>query len=396
MTRPTTILLVSEDPDLRAEWQAAEAGTTEVRVLAHFADSRRDALRLARSQQPDAVCLGTSPDPVAIETWVAELQEAAPNARFVGILDRRLFASGDAEAAFLVAATRAGLRDFLRRPLSSTELGACLRRSTDADRQVAARPSQAGRITVFISNKGGVGKTTLAVNVACELARRAPGTVLLVDAALQLGLCATMLDLEPTITMHDAVTQMERLDATLLRELTVAHDSGLHLLAAPTDAVDAAGVREEHLSRILAVARSAYDHVIVDTFPILDGIAIAAFDRADEVWQVVAPTVPAVLGAERFCGLLEGVGVEPSRQRICVNTQVPGHAGQLSPRDIADRLDRRIDVVVPFRRAVVAACNSGRPVALTAPRWNGFRRRITEIADRIEAGAAEPTERSLE
>ena len=384
MTRPIALLLVCDDPDMAAEWQAAEDGLTDLRVLPHFADSQREALRLARAQQPDIVCLTPRGNASDFEALVTELRDTLPTAALVGVLDRRQFETGDAETAFVVSATRAGVRDFLRRPLSSGELGTCLRRIHEAGRRSDTTPGQAGRVSVFISNKGGVGKTTLAINVACELAQRSPGRVLLVDASLQLGLCATMLDLQPTVTMHDVVEQIDRLDKTLLRELTVAHESGLDVLAAPGSAVEAANVREEHLSRILAVARSAYEHVIVDTFPILDGIAIATFDRADEVWHVVSPTVPTVLGAERLNGLLENVGVERARQRIVVNVSVPNHTGRLTPLDVANRLDRDVDIVVPFSRAAVAACNSGRPVVLAANRWSAFRRRIAELADLID------------
>lgn len=388
MSRPITLLLVSDDPDLTAEWNAAEPGLTDLRILAHFSDGERDAVRTARAHQPDIVCIAGLAGVLNFEAFVSELREAAPGAAFVGVLDRRQFDSGDDETAFVVTATRAGLRDFVRRPLSSAELTTSIRRIRDAKQPGEERAVPAGHVTVFISNKGGVGKSTLAVNVACELAQRAPGRVLLVDAALQLGLCATMLDLEPSVTMHDVVTQIDRLDTTLLRELTVAHESGLDLLAAPGDAVEAAAVREDHLSRMLAVARTAYDHVIVDTFPILDGIAIAAFDRADEVWQVVAPTVPTVLGAERLNGLLEGVGVERNRQHIVVNTSVPNHTGQLSGVDVANRLERDVEIVVPFSRAAIASCNTGRPVVMEKKRWNGFRRRIAELADQIDSRAA--------
>jgi len=392
MTRPITLLLVSDDPDLAAEWTAAEQGITDLRVLPHFADNHREALRTARAQQPDAILLAGREAGGDFDAMVTELRDAVPAAALVGVLDRRNFESGDAETSFVVRATRGGVRDFVRRPLSSNELSTCLRRVVEHGRDAEERPARGGRITAFISNKGGVGKTTLAVNVACELAQRAPGRVLLVDASLQLGLCATMLDLEPNVTMHDVVTQIDRLDATLLRELTVRHECGLDLLAAPGDALEAAGVREEHLSRMLAVARTAYDHVIVDTFPILDGIAIATFDRSDEVWQVVAPTVPTVLGAERLNGLLEGVGVERARQRTVVNTSVPSHAGQLSAQDVATRLDRDIEIVVPFTRAAVSSCNTGRPVVLASTRLNGFRRRIAELADLLESPDASLTE----
>ena len=384
MTRPISTLLVGDDPDLTTEWQAAEAGQSDLRLLAHFATNSREAVQIANSHLPEVIFLAEPSRFADLSAFVAELRQAAPGAELVGVLDRRHFESGDAETAFVVEAARAGLRDFLRRPLSSTELSGCLERVTHRGQQNAEAPAEAGVVTSFVSNKGGVGKTTLAVNTACELARRAPGRVLLVDAALQLGLCATMLDLEATVTMHDVVGQMDRLDATLLREMTLAHECGLDLLAAPGDAVEAAAISEEHLSRMLAVARMAYDHVIVDTFPILDGIAIATLDRSDNVWLVFAPTVPTVLGAERMVRLLEGVGVDRDRQHLVINASVPTHAGQIHPRDIAERLDRDIELAIPFCRAAAAACNSGLPVVLGSSRWSVFRRRIAYLADCIE------------
>jgi len=385
MTRPLTILLIADDPDLTAEWKAAERGLNDGRVLPHFATNHREAVRTALAQQPDVICLLTANSDEPLHAVISELREAAPATSVIGILDRRNFQSGDEETAFVVDATRAGVRDFIRRPLSSNELGACLRRASDATGHDEPSGRRTGQITAFTSNKGGVGKTTLSVNVACELAMRSPGRTLLVDASLQLGLCAPMLDLEPAVTMRDAVAQIDRLDPTLLRELTIPHSCGLDLLAAPGDAVEAADVREEHLSRILAVARTAYDHVIVDTFPILDGIAIATFDRADQVWHVIAPTVPNVLGAERLNGLLEDIGVERARQHIVLNTSVPKHTGQLTPSDVATRINRAIEVVIPFSRAAVTACNSGQPVVLTRPRLSAFRRRLSHLADLISS-----------
>ena len=133
MTRPITLLLVSDDPELRAEWQAAEQGLTDIRVLAHFAANAREATRLARAQQPDAICLANRTPAADLEALVGELQDAAPAATYIGLLDRRNFDSGDAETAYVVTATRLGLRDFLRRPLSSGELTTCLRRLLQVD-----------------------------------------------------------------------------------------------------------------------------------------------------------------------------------------------------------------------------------------------------------------------
>jgi Flp pilus assembly CpaE family ATPase len=84
--------------------------------------------------------------------------------------------------------------------------------------RIGARPpSKApslGRIVAFESNKGGVGKSTLAVNIACGLAERHPDRVLLVDASFQMGACASMLDLQPPTSMADAHRERQRLDTT--------------------------------------------------------------------------------------------------------------------------------------------------------------------------------------
>ena len=71
-----------------------------------------------------------------------------------------------------------------------------------------------------------------------------------------------------------------------------------------------------------------------------------------------------------------------------LNTSVPKHTGQLTPRDVATRLDRDLEVVIPFARAAVAACNSGVPVVLSAGRLHPFRRRVAELASLIAAPAA--------
>lgn len=386
MTRPISVLFVADDEsDLASEWQLASGGVTDVKVRANVAEGVAAATRMAQAEPPDVACIAVPLRSVDLALLIDELRACAPRCVMVGLIDGSKFESGDAEARFIVEATRAGLRDFLRRPLSSSELQPCLRRATDTHGANTSEPNAAGRITAFVSNKGGVGKTTLSVNVACELARREPGSVLLVDAALQLGLCASMLDLEARVTMHDIVRQMDRLDRTLLREMVIEHPSGLELLAAPGNAVQAAAVEEQHLSRILAVARTAYRHVIVDTFPILDGIAITTLDRADDTWLVFAPTVPTVLGAERMIELLEGVGVETSRLHLALNTSIPTRAAQLAPRDVATRLQREIDLVVPFSRSAAAACNSGQPAVLSTARWSRFRRCIMDLADMVAA-----------
>ena len=104
-----------------------------------------------------------------------------------------------------------------------------------------------------------------------------------------------MLDLTPTTTLVDAVRERDRLDPTLLRQLTALHEpSGLRVLTAPGDALEGAEIDDESLSRILHLAQRTFRYVVVDTFPSLDNTATAVLDLASTVCVVVQGLAPAV------------------------------------------------------------------------------------------------------
>ena len=251
------------------------------------------------------------------------------------------FEDDASEATVLIEALRGQVQDILRRPLSSSDLEQLLDR---VDRGVVASdPSPPGKVISFISNKGGVGKSTLAVNTACTLARRHPDRVLLVDASLQLGVCSGMLNVDPSTSIRDAVRERHRLDESLLKQLCVRHDCGLHLLAAPADAIEASEVDEDAISRILTLARRAYDFVVVDTFPLLDSGVMAMLDLSDLVLIVFQGTVPNVIGTARLFKVLDGLGYAPSRWRVVLNHNIQRHSGSLRRDDIEERLGRPLD-----------------------------------------------------
>ncbi len=249
----------------------------------------------------------------------------------------------------------------------------------------------AGKIVSFVSNKGGVGKSTLAVNAACGLAMRRPERVLLIDLSVQLGVCASMLDLRPPATVIDAVRQRDRLDETLLRQTATVHESGLHLLAAPPGAVEATEIDDESVIRLLTLARRAYDFVVVDTFPMIDRVMLAVLDLSDRAYVVVENVVPTLIGMVKFVDLLDGLGVNRTRQRVVLNrfTSLPG---SLPAVDVEQRLGREVDFVLPFDKRVVIAANAGEPYVMRPSRWFGYGpplRRLVADLDNLSA-AAEP------
>ena len=219
-----------------------------------------------------------------------------------------------------------------------------------------------------------MGKSTIAVNVACGLARRGPERVVLIDGSLQMGVCATLLDLRPQTTMTDAAQERGRLDEVLLRQLTTAHACGLHLLAAPRDAVEAAMIDDEIISRIVTLARRTYDYVIVDSFPMLDRVVMAVLDLSDRAYIVIESVVPTLLGGAKFLKLLGDLGVPQDRIRVIVNRYM-NFAGNLKPADVSTTTGscrrsrhslRQVCHRVGERGPAVAACGRGDSAVSTA------------------------------
>jgi pilus assembly protein CpaE len=211
--------------------------------------------------------------------------------------------------------------------------------------------------------------------------------VLLIDTALQVGTCAMLLDVKPTTSIVDAIRERDRLDATLLRHLTLKHASGVRLLAAPADALEGAEVDDEAIARILNLARRSFKYVIVDTFPIIDNVMMTILDLTDIAFIVVQGTAPAVAGIARLLPVLEGLGFPAARQRLVLNYNYQPFLGNLRPGDIADRLQRTLDYVVPYEKRILASMNTGSPHILHASWWQRFRKTIHQVVDDLDGVA---------
>jgi pilus assembly protein CpaE len=376
MQRTPKILIVSPDARLQSEVAAALKGIADTTALLQRAADHRQGIEAIQNWRPTIAVVEMTKDLRALKTFADEAAAAAPETNLAAAFSPELFGPDVSESAILIEAIRAGMQDFLRRPVSRADLEQLLDR---LERKAAVCPrSPPGRIVSFISNKGGVGKSTLAVNVGCGLAAQAPGRVLLIDASLQLGVCASMLDLKPATTLIDGVRERHRLDETLLRQLATPHASGIHLLAAPRDALEAAEVDEEAIARVLTLARRAYDYVFVDTFPLIDSVMMAVLDLSDRAFLITESVVPTLLGTVSLIRVLDSLGFPKERQRVILN-RYSSFAGNLRPHDVANRLGRAVDYVVPYQKKLLIASNIGRPYVQGAATWFGIGKAFARI-----------------
>jgi len=383
------LLVVSRDPTLRAELSAALGGVRSQRVLVHHVEDHRHGVEVARFRTPEVICAELGRDLGALKAFARDVQAVAPRAILAAVYGADTSETREPSAHVVIDAMRAGIRDFLRRPLSSTELGQLFDRPRGEEVEPVARP---GRVISFVSNRGGVGKSTLAVNLAAALGARHPGRVLLIDAAFQAGVCATMLDLAPSASIIDVARERDRVDETMLYQVTTPHDSGLRLLAPPENSIDASDLSDETLTRVLGLARRAFDYVVVDTFPMLDSVLLTILDVSDIAYLVVQGTVPGVTRAEALFRALDALSYDEGRHRVVLSHNYPPFAGDLRRGDVERSLGRPIHHAIAYERGLLRSQNRGTPHVERVSRWSRFARAIGRIVREVEAAgaAAEP------
>jgi len=387
MSESALHVLVIGDQSLADEVDSALPSAISGRSFLVHATDFADADRKLRQRTPDACLLDVGRDAGALREFVERQRLVAPGMIVTGV--QAPSSQPPTPTDVLVEAVRSKLFDVLERPVSSESLRAVVDAATAGARDSRA---QSGRVIAFHSTKGGVGKSTLSINTATGLALRHPDQVLLIDCSLQLGVCASALDLAPRASIATAARERDRLDARLLRELSAYHeDTGLRLLSAPVDAVDASDVDDQAMAQVIALARSTFEYVVIDTLPIVDAVMLTIFDLADRLYLVNQGTVPDVIGAARLREMLDRLEIPAERERIVLNRNTPPFPGQLGREEVAERIGRDIDFEVPYEKRVLSALNLGRPRVLDAGR-RGWGRVVRELIDDAESIAASSDE----
>jgi pilus assembly protein CpaE len=376
-------LVLASDPSLEEEFDGALDGIKGVRCVAHACDHPQSLLDAARMRQPDVVVLEMGESTAELRPLCDEILMVAPDATIVAAYRPQSFVDAERESRAIIEALRARVSDFLRRPVSSGDLGALVDRLRSG-RTRSRRPAEYGRVISFVSNKGGVGKSSVSANVACALAQQHPDEVLLLDLSLQLGVCASMLDLDATQTIADAAEQLDRLDVTLLQQMALPHASGLRVLPAPPTVLAASLVDDRVVSRILSLARRAYKYVVVDTFPVVDGVLMSVLDMSNIVCVITQVIVPVLNGTASLLETLDHLGLPDDRIWVVLNRAQASFAGELTTADVEAHLGVPVRREIAYDKRMPMSVNMGRPRVLHAPAWSRFRRSVNTLARELQ------------
>ncbi len=278
-------------------------------------------------------------------------------------------------------ADEATIRSVLDRAYDNTR-----NRARDQDLLTAAGPAQPGRVITVSSAKGGVGRTTVATNLAVGLARTGPGSTVLVDLDLQFGDVACALGLEPEYALPDAVQGLATRDTMVLKTFLTLHPTGLYVICGPKTPGEADGVSAEAVSRLLEMLRSEFQYVVVDTGVGMSEHVLAALDESSDVVLVSAMDVPGVRDLRKELDALTRLGLVKDGRHVVLNL-VDERAGLLVS-DVEATLGVAADILLPRSLAALTSVNEGVPLLQNPTRREPVTRELLKLQAKLTSHAS--------
>lgn len=348
-----------------------------VQVLAEAKDPK-ELLSQPRVQATDLVMVDLDG---AVPEWLEDVTRGLPQSTV-------LLCSQSRDPDFLIRAMRLGAREFLPLPLVRGDLETALERVRAAKKARFAQGENSGRLVVVTGLKGGVGTTSIAVNLAASLAEDAPNRVALVDLGRPFPDVAKFLDQERKTSLLDLVQNKNHLDKTFILKTLQPHKAKLSVLHGP-EFTETGLVDPAVFDRLWGILRTIFEWIVVDLSHWLDELYLRTMREADQVLLLTELTVPHLQNLKTLWSILQHQGLEKGKVRVVVNRY--HKTGGLGLGDVERIQKQPVFFTLPSDYpALSEAINYGAPLTEVAPR-SKLCRSLRRLAEELMAHCAHET-----
>ncbi len=365
MSEQIRVVIVDDIAETREHLTKLLSFESDIEVVG-AASSGEEAVDLTGKLQPDILLMDINMPGMDGIATTERISATYP-------LTSIIMMSVQGEADYLRRSMLAGAREFLVKPFSSDELTASIRQVHAREKQKRGRmvvpaqgatPAEAnkknGKVVTLFAPKGGVGRTTLAVNLAVAMAGEQRQSVTLVDGSFQFGDVGVLLNLNPkNKSIIDVVAEPGTTDEELVDTTLINHSTGIKVLLAPPSPEMAELITVDQVRRIMSRLRETNDFTVVDLWPHFNDVSLALLDMSDVILTILTLEITNIKNIRLFLEVAEQLGYG-DRLKLVLNRA--DSAFGIRVADVENSVGRKIDhQVVSDGRTVVYALNRGVP-----------------------------------
>jgi pilus assembly protein CpaE len=374
---PKNLEVVVVDQDINSR-----ADTTRALAIARFTVSGEagygiDAVTMVREKNPDVIVLSMEEPVARAAQTMSALADAVPETPVIVY-------SSLSDAASVRRAMVSGARDYLVKPPRPEELARAIysvleqeeRRRTRLTGDAASTAARGTVITVF-GAKGGIGKTTIATNLATSLSRNTNSSVAIVDMDTRFGDVAIMMDIVVEYSIADVGRNIDAVDRESIREYLVGHNSGVQILPAPLHPTEWGALHRHHIAKVIDLLSQTHDYVVVDTPGAFNELVATALESANIILLVTSMDIASIKDTALALEMLRAASVSEDKVKLVINHSTSSNS--LRAEDVERVLEYEVFWRIPHDVAVSNSNQLGQPIILAKP-YARASRAITDMS----------------